>query len=114
MYEDVNNDGKIDANDQVIIGHSNPRLYYQVNLGFAWKNLEMSVIGAGRAFFKTAMTNDWFWNGTGDGNYSAFVRDNIGGDYPRLAYVKDENNFVTSDFWLRNGGWFKIQDVEIA
>lgn len=29
MYEDVNNDGKIDANDQVIIGHSNPRLYYQ-------------------------------------------------------------------------------------
>lgn len=114
MYEDVNNDGKIDANDQVIIGHSNPRLYYQVNLGFAWKNLEMSVIGAGRAFFKTAMTNDWFWNGTGDGNYSAFVRDNIGGDYPRLAYVKDENNFVTSDFWLRNGGWFKIKDVEIA
>ena len=114
MYEDVNNDGKIDANDQVIIGHSNPRLYYQVNLGFAWKNLEMSVIGAGRAFFKTAMTNDWFWNGTGDENYSAFVRDNIGGDYPRLAYVKDENNFVTSDFWLRNGGWFKIKDVEIA
>lgn len=114
MYEDVNNDGKIDANDQVIIGHFNPRLYYQVNLGFAWKNLELSVIGTGRAFFKTAMTNDWFWNGTGDGNYSAFVRDNIGGDYPRLAYVKDENNFVTSDFWLRNGGWFKIQDVEIA
>lgn len=114
MYEDVNNDGKIDANDQVIIGHSNPRLYYQVNLGFAWKNLEMSVIGAGRAFFKTAMTNDYFWNGTGDENYSAFVRDNIGGDYPRLAYVKDENNFVTSDFWLRNGGWFKIKDVEIA
>ena len=114
MYEDVNNDGKIDANDRVVIGHSNPRLYYQVNLGFAWKNLEVNVVGSGRAFFKTALTNDYFWNGTGDGNYSAFVRDNIGGDYPRLSYVKDENNFISSDFWLRDGGWFKIQDVEVA
>lgn len=114
MYEDVNNDGKIDVNDRVVIGHSNPRLYYQVNLGFAWKNLEVNVVGSGRAFFKTALTNDYFWNGTGDGNYSAFVRDNIGGDYPRLSYVKDENNFISSDFWLRDGGWFKIQDVEVA
>ena len=114
MYEDMNDDGKIDANDQVILGSSNPRLYYQVNLGLSWKNLEVNAVGSGRAFFKTALTNEWFWNGWGDGNYSAFVRDNIGGDYPRLAYVKDENNFQMSDFWMRDGGWFKIQDVEIA
>ena len=114
MYEDMNNDGKIDTFDRVILGHSNPRLYYSVNLGLAWKNLELNVVGSGRAFFKTAMTNDYFWNGWGDGNYSAFVRDNLGGDYPRLSYVKSENNFIVSDFWLRDGGWFKIQDVEIA
>lgn len=114
MYEDVNDDGIIDANDRVILGHTAPRLRYTISLGFSWKGLEVNAVGSGQAFFKTPMTNEYFWNGWGDGNYSAFVRDNVGGDYPRLSYVKSENNFVDSDFWLRNGGWFKIQDVELA
>lgn len=38
----------------------------------------------------------------------------MGGAYPRLDYVQSKNNFVASDFWLRDGGWFKVQDVEIA
>ena len=50
----------------------------------------------------------------GDGNYTAFVRDNMGGAYPRLGYDKSVNNFVASDFWLRDGSYFKIQTVELA
>ena len=114
IYEDVNNDGLVDENDRVNLGHTSPRLRYAVRLGFAWKNLEINAVGTGNAFYKTAMTNEYFWNGWGDGNYSAFVRDNLGGAYPRLDYVQSKNNFVASDFWLRNGGWFKVQDVEIA
>ncbi|HPF04060.1 MAG TPA: SusC/RagA family TonB-linked outer membrane protein, partial [Bacteroidales bacterium] len=49
-----------------------------------------------------------------DNNYSQFVADNIGGDYPRLTYNKVNNNFLTSDYWLRKGGYFKIQNVELA
>ena len=60
------------------------------------------------------MTNEYFWNGWGDGNYSAYVRDNLGGAYPRLSYEKSNNNFVASSFWLRDGSYFKIQDVELA
>lgn len=114
IYADMNDDGKIDDNDKVIIGHSLPRMRYAVTLGFGYKNFEMQVVGTGSAFYQTHLSNAYFWNGWGDGNYSAFVRDNIGGDYPRLNYIKSENNFVISDFWQRNGGWFKIQDVEIA
>ena len=43
-----------------------------------------------------------------------FVKDNIGGAYPRLTYYKVENNFVNSDFWLTKGDYFKIQNVELA
>ena len=60
------------------------------------------------------MTNEYFFNGWGDNNYSAFVRDNIGGDYPRLSYTKVVNNFQDSRFWLRKGGYFKIQNVELG
>lgn len=114
MYEDVNGDGRIDDNDKVILGNTAPRLSYALNLSFGWKDLELNIVGTGRAGLKTAMTNSYFWNGWGDGNYSAFVRDNIGGDYPRLDYVHSDQNFVGSDFWLRNGAWFKIQSAELS
>lgn len=114
MYEDLNEDGKIDSNDQKIIGNSMPRLRYNINLNLHYKNLELDVVGNGRAFYDVFLNNAYFWNGWGDGNYSAFVRDNLGGAYPSLSYVKNNNNFINSDFWMRKGGFFKIQSVELA
>lgn len=113
-YADMNGDAIIDDNDQSMIGHSAPRLYYSVNGRLAYKNFELSVVGTGRAFYDIALTNSYFWNGWGDNNYSEFVRDNVGVAYPRLTYYKVNNNFVTSGFWLAKGGYFKIQNVELA
>jgi TonB-linked SusC/RagA family outer membrane protein len=113
-YADMNNDGIVDDNDASMIGHTTPRLFYSVNARVAYKGLELSVVGTGRAFYDLAMTNQYFWNGWGDNTYSAFVRDNIGGAYPKLTYYKVNNNFVGSDFWLTKGGFFKVQNVELA
>ncbi|MCX6321113.1 MAG: SusC/RagA family TonB-linked outer membrane protein [Bacteroidia bacterium] len=113
-YQDMNNDGFIDDNDQAMIGHSSPRLYYALNATLKYKNFELYVLGAGRAFYDIALTNSYYWNGWGDNNYSNFVKDNVDGAYPRLTYYKVNNNFVTSDFWLTNGSYFKIQNVELS
>ena len=113
-YKDMNGDHVIDDNDQSMIGHSSPRLYYGVNVSLKYKNFDLFILGAGRAFYDIALTNAYYWNGWGDNNYSDFVRDNQGGAYPRLTYYKVNNNFVTSDFWLAKGGYFKIQNVELA
>lgn len=113
-YEDKNNDGVVDDNDQSLIGNSSPKLYYALNARFSYKNVELSVMGTGFAFFDILMSNGYYQNGWGDDNYSAFVRDNIGGAYPKLTYYRVNNNFVYSDFWLMKGGFFKIQNVELA
>jgi hypothetical protein len=42
------------------------------------------------------------------------VKNNIGGAYPRLTYNKVNNNFVSSTFWLAKGGYFKVQNIELA
>lgn len=116
-YADLNNDGFVDETDQEIIGHSSPRLYYGLNVSLKYKNFDFFILGAGRAFYNLALTNEYFWNGWSDdapNTYSNFVKDNIGGAYPKLTYYKVNNNFVTSEFWLTKGDFFKIQNVEFA
>jgi TonB-linked SusC/RagA family outer membrane protein len=114
QYKDMNGDGVIDDNDQSMIGHTAPRLFYALNIRFAYKNFDITIVGTGRAFYDVAQTNSYYWNGWGDNNYSTFVRDNIGGAYPKLTYYKVNNNFVNSNFWLTKGDYFKIQNVELG
>lgn len=113
-YKDMNGDGVVDDNDQSQIGNSTPRLVYGLNAKFSFKNVDLTVIGTGYAMYDILLNNKYYRNGWGDNNYSVFVRDNIGGAYPRLTYYQVNNNFVTSDFWLIKGGFFKIQNVELA
>jgi TonB-linked SusC/RagA family outer membrane protein len=113
-YQDNNGDGVIDDQDQTMIGHSDPRLYYGINISLKYRNFDLFVLGAGRAFYNIQLNNPYFWSGWGDNTYSNFVKDNIGGDYPRLTYYKVNNNFEMSEFWLTKGDFFKIQNVELA
>jgi len=113
-YKDLNGDEKIDASDKRVVGYTSPLLRYTLDLHLGWKGFDLDIVGAGRAFYQLPMTSAYFWGGFGDANYSAFMHDQIGGDYPRLSYLKATDNFVESDFWLRDGGYFKIKNVELA
>lgn len=116
-YKDMNNDGVVDDNDQSIIGNSSPRLLYVIDTRFNFKRIELTLIGTGRAFYDISLSNRYFRNGWGDNNYSKFVLDNVvnnGSGYPKLTYYQVNNNFEMSEFWLRKGGFFKIQNVELA
>lgn len=118
-YEDKNGDGVVDDNDNQLIGHTTPKLYYALNLNLNYKKFELTVIGVGRAFYDIMLNNKYFTNGSGDNTYSKFVLENIdanglGGAYPRLTYYQIANNFKTSSFRLADGGFFKIQNIELA
>ena len=113
-YKDMNNDGFIDDNDRSAIGHTTPRLFYSLNARFSYRNFELYILGTGCAFYDIPLTNAYYWNGWGVNNYSKFVKENVGGAYPRLTYYKVNNNFLASDFWLTKGDYFKIQNIELA
>lgn len=114
-YEDMNGDGQIDDNDFCVIGNSVPKLIYGVHVNLKYRDFDLTVTGTGRAFYDIALTNDYFWNGWGDGNYSKYTRDHAGDKHhPRLTYNKVNNNYKTSTFWLADGGFFKIQSLEVG
>ena len=113
-YEDKNADQVVDDNDQMVIGNGAPRLQYSLNLHLKYKQVELTIIGTGVEDLDVVLSNSYYRNGWGDNNYSKFVKDNIGRAYPNLTYNQVANNFRTSQFWMRDGSYFKIQNVELA
>jgi len=51
--EDVNGDGKIDANDDQIIGHFNPNYTFGMTNRVSYKNFDLSIVIQGRMGFTT-------------------------------------------------------------
>ena len=113
-YRDLNDDGVIDANDQKVVGNTIPKLCLSPTADLRWRNWELNLVGVGRFGYDTALSGNYFRGGSGDGNYSAFIRDNIGGAYPRLSYLASATNGLNSTFWLRHISWFKLRSAELA
>ena len=42
MFEDVNKDGKLDAEDLVYLGTDDPKMQFSINAGVEWKGLDFS------------------------------------------------------------------------
>ena len=114
-YQDMNGDGFIDDNDICMIGDRAPKLIYGLTLNLKYKDVDLFVAGTGRAFNDVTLTNSYFWNGWGDGNYSKYTLDNLGkSGAPKLCYNKVSNNYLTSTYWVEKGGFFKLQTVELG
>lgn len=114
-YRDITGDGVVDTNDRMVIGDSAPKMLYSLNLSLAYRGFDLFLVCTGKAFVDAQLTNAYYWNGWGDGNYSAFVRDNLTtGRYPRLSYLQSQNNFRTSRYWIVDGSFFKLQCVELG
>ena len=114
-YKDQNGDDVIDANDRVVIGSSNPKLRYMVNLSMKWKNLDFMIVGTGRTGADVNLAESSYFTGnTGMSNQSQFVIDQLGNELPRLNYYGVPNNEAYSTWWLRKVNWFKVQAVDLG
>ena len=114
-------DGKIDASDRVVLGNSFPRYEYSFNLNTSWKGLDLNVFlqGVGRRqnyisgnaawafyapdFVSTAYT--WMQD--------YWTPDNPGATYPRLTDA-NTNNQQNSGFWLRDGSYLRLKNVQLG
>ena len=114
-YKDQNDDGIIDSNDQLVIGNSDPKLRYTLNLSLGWKNFDFQIIGTGQVGQDIDLTYSTYFTGAdGMSNQSQYVLEHLGKELPRLSYYGVPNNELTSTWWLRKTSWFKIQSVDLG
>lgn len=125
-YKDVNGDGKINDNDIVPIGSTTkPNLIYGFGISAQWKGFDFNVLfqGVGESsFFINGFTVYPFSQGSWGniltdvvGNYwSLGKNEDIHAKYPRLTYGNNSNNNRASTYWLRDGSYLRLKNLEIG
>ncbi len=125
-YEDINGDGKINFDDRTYIGQPTPTYTYGLNLSANYKAFDFSLliqgVGGNQIFNKlyqqATVGDDGFKDGI---NRLAAVKDRWVNDgqthaLPRISYRSNElsQNNRMSDFWLQNGAFTRIKNVQIG
>lgn len=121
-YADINGDKKIDANDQIAIGHSTtPGIYYQFHLGAEYKGLGFNALFQGTGLYSGILnTSGYYWGLVGNTNIAQYVYDNRWTPetaetalFPRLSSSSNKNNYQNSTFWLCDRSYLKLRTLEV-
>ena len=133
-YKDINGDGMIDDDDIVPIGNTqNPELVYGFGLSAQWKGFDFSVLfqGTGKTDVILEGYSVFPFSEGEYGNVLTAVADprnrwisrEISGTpaterqdviFPRLSYGARENNQKRSTWWLRDGRFLRLKNLELG
>src|SRR5688572_14230872 len=120
MFKDNDGDGVITGEDRVILGSYLPKFTYGVNLGASYKNFDLSVSLMGQTGNKilNRKRGEMIW--TPDGNMDADLAinrwhgDGTSNKYPSSAGLRKGSNQKMSNYFVEDGGFFRIQNVTLA
>ncbi|WP_291529623.1 SusC/RagA family TonB-linked outer membrane protein [Bacteroides sp. UBA939] len=133
-YKDINGDGVVNDDDVVPLKYSNvPQIQYGFATEFNWKNLNVSILFEGTSrvtYFKGGYMYQPFAAGNAGNVITDFANpanrwisreisgnpatENPNAKYPRLYYGGSGNNSRESSFWLSDGSYLRLKNVQIS
>jgi TonB-linked SusC/RagA family outer membrane protein len=133
-YKDVNGDGVIDDYDIVPFEYSStPQIQYGFATELNWKSWSLSVLfeGVSRVKYFSGGNGFFPFSGKETGNVLTVIANQsnrwtaaeISGDpatenpnarFPRLTYGGNSNNNRNSTFWLNDGSYLRLKNVQLA
>ncbi len=123
LYQDVNGDGVIDADDRTIVSDGpNPKWMLGLNLTAEWKGIDFGMLlqaslGAKRYWQSTAYNTPTVRYGyqlnkeVCDGRWYEGRTD---ATYPRLLFYQNNINQQASDFYLQDLAYLKIRNIQLG
>lgn len=121
-YVDVNGDGSIDGDDQVILGNPFPDVSFSLNANFAYKGFDLNVflqgVSGNEVFNAVKYTglNASFpgYNMLSDIK-NAWTPQNTDTSIPRISYADANNNFGRiSDFYIEDASYLRLKNVTLG
>ena len=124
MFEDVNKDGKLDAEDLVYLGTDDPKMQFSINAGVEWKGLDFSIVfqGAGkRTVWREKSTwripmRTTYQNGSNQFIGNTWTPENTGAYYPALTNKSELNNYnyQCSSWSVEDGSYLRLKNVTLG
>lgn len=121
-YKDLNGDGRIDFLDVTQIGSNSPRIFFGFNFSLAYKNFDLSGLFQGvvnQEVYLNSTQMSAFNNSTGyvldyttENRWA--VNNTVNATLPRLTLGTNVNNTQVSSFWLRNGNYVRLKNLEFG
>lgn len=118
-YVDLNNDGKIDANDMTNIGVSFPKYTFGLNTDFSYKNFELNILLQGAAKVDARLAGAMAEMGNQEGfTHKIYTNDywtpeNTNARFPRPVKF-DLRNVATSDRLVYDGSYLRVKNVQLS
>ena len=125
MYCDENGDGKLDENDYIFLGSSEPEISYSFNFGAAWKGIDVNVVFQGAANRFIYRGNDTNWTVPYRGLYMNNLKSSIGNTWSTenpdayyAPYTNDSNinqyNYQASSLTAQNGRYLRLKNITVG
>lgn len=122
-FADTNGDGYINADDRILCGSSDPSYTFGLNLHGGWKNIDLSMMFTGIAGVKRYV--DYFgFGGEFNGDTCAPNKiwleswtpenPNPNAKMPRISHNNQSNNLQASDFWLQDGSYVRLKNLQLG
>ncbi|MEP7317114.1 MAG: TonB-dependent receptor [Panacibacter sp.] len=102
-YQDVNGDGKIDADDRKFIGDPNPDFTYGLNLSFTYKNFDFS------SFFFGSYGSDIFNNTKTFTDFPDFFKGGIRREVAINSWTPENTNTTIPALRTTGSDWTDLQ-----
>lgn len=120
-YVDLNGDGVINTFDQDWLGTTLPDFEYGLSLDVTYKNFVVSLFGqgvSGRTVNDGNLGSTDFANGNGM-NFGkrvleAWTPQNTSSNIPALSLVNTNQENRSSNYYLRNGSYFKLRNTTLG
>lgn len=121
-YKDQNNDGLIDAFDQVPVGYSSlPEMYFGAALGAEFKGFGFSAVVQGiknksvylntQSVYRPFVANN---NVSEEAFKNSWTPETAGSAiWPRLTMKDNDNNYRQNDIWIADGSYIKLRNVDV-
>lgn len=119
-FVDVNNDGRVDANDRTYLGKSIPDFFYGINLSANYKQFDLSIflqgVGGLQIYNGARVALE---NMSGGNNQLRSVLDRWKGEgtsntIPRADRNDPNGNNRYSDRWIEDGDFMRIKNLQIG
>ncbi|WP_291868996.1 TonB-dependent receptor [Maribacter sp.] len=118
-FTDTNGDGSLDDDDKQYMGSGNPDFEYGLTFNAAYKNFDFSLFFQGTQGNKIFNGTNLFLYRTDRQNMSAdlvnaWTPQNTGSSIPRNVFGDPNNNIRSSNFFLEDGSYFRLKNVQIG